>query len=343
MNDIRSKYLFKQIYVILTTVALLFFLLAPVDRLTAQPEEPAAVELLKAWLELKEDGPFYVGDSIPVNLIVEGLPGIEYVLPEFELKQLGGLELASKGKPRKKTGQESWKHTIPYELVGWQAGEYRISGLTISYQDRSGKEGTVTAGDLQLKITSVLPANLSEAELLTDGLKDSKQPLGLPPRYRYFGVFLGGLGLLGLVYLLWKRLRNSYRNKAVATEEHTEKTLEPAHLIAFDKLDRLRREQLLESGKYKLFYDRLSEIAREYLENRFRFRALEMTTEEFLMSLGRMDFLTTVQKNILAEFLQYSDLVKFAKHQPLKDEGEKALTMVHGLIEETKEEVNNDI
>ncbi|NLW48916.1 MAG: hypothetical protein GXY86_16500 [Firmicutes bacterium] len=343
MNDIRTKHLFKQIYTILITIALLFCLLTPVDRLAAQPEEPVAGEPLRAWLELKGDGPFYVGDPISVNLIVEGLPGIEYLLPELTPEQLSGLELTNKGKLRQKTEQERWKHTVSYGFVGWQAGEYKISGLTVSYHDGSGKEGTITVGDLQLKIVSVLPANLSEAELLADGLKNPKQPVGLPPRYRYIGAFLGMTGLVGLVYLLLKRLGKSYRNRVAAKEEQAVKTLEPAHLIAFDKLDQLRREQLLETGKYKIFYDRLSEIAREYLENRFRFRALEMTTEEFLMSLGRMDFLEPAQQNILAEFLQYSDLVKFAKHQPLKDEGEKALTMVHGLIEETKEEVNNDI
>ena len=342
MNDIRSKYLIKQIFAILITSALLLFLLTPADTLAA-PEEPVVEESLKAWLELKEEGPFYVGDPIPVNLIVAGNPGIEYLLPEFKPKQLGGLELANRGKVRKKAEKDGWKHTVAYRFVGWQAGEYKISGLTVSYHDRSGKEGTVKLADLQLKITSVLPANLSEAELLADGLKDSKKPVGLPPRYRYIGALLGGFGLLGLVYLLLKRLRNSYRNRVVTTPEQAVKTLEPAHLIALVKLEQLRQEQLLEAGNYKLFYARLSEIVREYLENRFEFRALEMTTEEFLMCLGRMNFLEQAQKNILAEFLQYSDLVKFAKHQPLKDEGEKALTMVHGLIEETKEEVKNDI
>lgn len=343
MNEIRRKYGIKRTFTILLTSAVLFFLPAPVRALAAQPEGTVGGESLKARLELKEDGPFYVGDPIPVNLIVEGLSGVEYLLPEFEPKQLGGLELAAGGRVEKKAGKEGWKDTVSYRFVGWQAGEYKISGLTISYHDRSGKEGSVTVEDLQLKITSVLPANLNEAELLADGLKGLKKPVGLPPQYRYIGALLGGLGLLGLIYLLFRHWRNSYRNKTAAVDEQDVKTTEPAHLIALRRLDDLRREQFLEAGEFKLFYDRLSEIAREYLENRFQFRALEMTTEEFLMSLGRMDFLEPAQKKILAEFLQYSDLVKFAKHQPLKEEGEKALLMVEGLIEETKEEVADDI
>lgn len=342
MNGFQFK---DKIIIVLALLlaSIAIFPLASCNLLAAAPEGNFGEAALKAKLELKEDGPFYIGDSIPVNLIVEGLPGIEYALPEFEPKQLNGLELVSRGKVEKKAGKEGWKHTIVYRFIGWQAGEYKISGLTITYHDPSNNEGSVTVGDLQLKITSVLPANLSEAELLADGLKDPKKPLGLPPRYQYIGMFLGGLGLLGLVYLLLSHWRNSYRSKSVAEEKQELKISEPAHLIALRKLEDLRRERLLEAGEYKAFYDKLSEIAREYLENRFQFRALEMTTEEFLMSLGRMDFLSSSQKNLLAEFLQYSDLVKFAKHQPLKDEGEKALNMVQGLIEETKEEVDNDV
>lgn len=343
MNVIKFKNKTAHTLALLLTSAVIFFQFASVNALAAQPKELIRGESLKARLELKEDGPFYVGDAISVNLIVEGLPGVEYLLPEFEPKQLNGLELASREKAEKKAGKERWKHTIAYRFIGWQAGEYKISGFTISYHDRSKKEGSVTVEDLRLKLTSVLPANLSEAELLADGLKDPKKPVGLPPRYQYIGTILGGLGLLGLIYLLLRHWRNSYRDKSLAVDEQKFETLEPAHLIALRKLDDLRREQLLEAGKYKSFYDKLSEIAREYLENRFQFRALEMTTEEFLMSLGRMDFLSPSQKNILAEFLQYSDLVKFAKHQPLKDEGEKAFIMVRGLIEETKEEADNDI
>lgn len=342
MNEFQFKNKITITLALLLASAAIFGLVSG-NLLAAAPEGTFEGAALKARLELKENGPFYIGDSIPVNLIVEGLPGVEYSLPDFEPKQLNGLELVSKGNVEKKVGKEGWKHTIAYRFIGWQVGEYKISGLTVSYHDHSNNKGSVTVEELQLKITSVLPANLSEAELLADGLKYPKKPVGLPPRYQYIGTFLGGLGLLGLVYLLLRHWRNSYRSKSVAVDEQKLKILEPAHLIALRKLDDLRRERLLEAGNYKSFYDKLSEIAREYLENRFQFRALEMTTEEFLMSLGRMDFLSLSQKNILAEFLQYSDLVKFAKHQPLKNEGEKALNMVQGLIEETKEEVDNDI
>ncbi len=335
----------KQKVVRLLTAAFLFlsFLLSAVDTWAVEGELISAGNLLKAHLELKEQGPFYVGDFVPVNLIIEGVPGVEYLLPELEPKQLNGLELAAKDKVKKEEGKEKWKHIVSYRFIGWRAGQFKISGLTINFQEQSGNQGSIKVKDLQIKITSLLPANLSEEEILADGLKSTKKPVGLPPRYQYVWVLLGVFGLFGLVYWLLKYWKSNYRNKVVALEEQGLLSIEPAHLIALRRLDDLRRGQLLEKGEFKLFYDQLSEVAREYLENRFQIKALEMTTEEFLLSLGRMDFLGPAQKNILAEFLQYSDLVKFAKHQPVKEEGEKALTIVYGLIEETKEDVENDI
>jgi hypothetical protein len=215
--------------------------------------------------------------------------------------------------------------------------------LTINYQDQNGSQGSLGLNELSIKITSLLPVNLNEEEILADGLKNLKKPVGLPPRYQYLGILFGGLVLLGIVYWLLKYIKIHYRSKAPDGMEQDEVKLEPAHLIALRRLEDLKAQQLLEAGEYKLFYDRLSEIAREYMENRFRIRALEMTTEEFLSSLGEQDFLNPAQKKAVIEFLQYSDLVKFAKHRPIKADGDRALAIIFGLIEETKEEVENEI
>lgn len=346
MIDTRLYYKIKHSIIILLTSALIFLLLLypAVETLAAKSDQAVTGETIKARLELKEKGPYYVGDSISVNLIVEGASGTEYLLPEFEPRQLGGLELAAKDQVKREELKGSWKHTITYRFLGWRAGEYKISGLAVNYQDQAGNEGSAKVKEIQIKITTLLPANLSEEELLADGLKSLKKPVGLPPRYQYFWVLIGGLGLIGLVYWLLKYWQRSNRNQAVASVEQDSIPVEPSHLIALRRLEDLHRKQLLEDGAYKLFYDQLSEITREYIENRFRIRALEMTTEEFLIGLGKMDLLNFDQKTALAVFLQYSDLVKFAKHQPVREEGEKALAIIYSLIEETKEEVEvNDI
>src|SRR5436190_1656400 len=86
----------------------------------------------------------------------------------------------------------------------------------------------------------------------------------------------------------------------------------------------------------KPFCIAVSDAARQYLEERFEFRAPERTTEEFLYELQRTDLLTRDQKDSLGEFLQSCDLVKFAKYEPREPE----LHDLHGcalrLVEETE-------
>ena len=54
---------------------------------------------------------------------------------------------------------------------------------------------------------------------------------------------------------------------------------------AFSLLDKLTRENLLKQGLYKEYYSRLSDILREYLEERFEYSAMDRTTQEISRAL----------------------------------------------------------
>ena len=73
-----------------------------------------------------------------------------------------------------------------------------------------------------------------------------------------------------------------------------------------------------------------------YIENRFKLRAPEMTTEEFLDSLKQTDALTAKHKELLAEFLNLCDIVKFAKFGPSITEIEESFNSARRFVEETR-------
>jgi hypothetical protein len=77
----------------------------------------------------------------------------------------------------------------------------------------------------------------------------------------------------------------------------------------------------------------VSGAVRVYLEERFRLRAPERTTEEFLRDLQTTTHLNAEQKQTLAAFLEQCDLVKFARFEPnesaLRELHESALRLVH--------------
>lgn len=106
----------------------------------------------------------------------------------------------------------------------------------------------------------------------------------------------------------------------------------PPHVRARQRL----QEALALIAQPKPFVIAVSDAARAYLEERFRFHAPERTTEEFLRELGNTDRLLPDQKESLGNFLASCDLVKFAKYEP----GEEELRGLHHsavrLVDETE-------
>ena len=133
-----------------------------------------------------------------------------------------------------------------------------------------------------------------------------------------------------ILFVLWRRYQ---RIRALRILEKR-----PAHVIAYEELHELKEEDLPHKGLVKEYYSRLSDIARHYLENRFLYRAPEMTTEEFLVSIKEAKELKKDQKKLLKNFLSHCDMVKFAKYGPSKKEIDESYESAEELVDETKEE-----
>ena len=100
------------------------------------------------------------------------------------------------------------------------------------------------------------------------------------------------------------------------------KNPDPAHIIAFRDLEKLREQKLWQKGEVKQYYTRLTEILRQYLENRYGVYSLELTTSETLDELVKTGFKKDETYQKLKTILNGSDLVKFAKYKPDPSENE---------------------
>jgi hypothetical protein len=161
-------------------------------------------------------------------------------------------------------------------------------------------------------------------QVVTD-IRDIKPPVPIYGGWEWLGWALGAVVLFSilLAVLLYFLLRKKPR--AVPP-------ILPAHVRAKQKLD----EALALIAQPKPFVIAVSDTARAYLEERFRFHAPERTTEEFLHELQATDLLLPDQKDSLGGFLASCDLVKFARYEP----GEPELRELHSsalrLVEETE-------
>jgi hypothetical protein len=104
--------------------------------------------------------------------------------------------------------------------------------------------------------------------------------------------------------------------------------------VALESLYDVRHAGLTREGRYAEHFDRVSDIVRRYLGDRYGFDGLESTTREMLIELRA----TTPRIPVLSEierFLRQADLVKFARLTPSEPECSNALSEAELIIERT--------
>ncbi len=110
----------------------------------------------------------------------------------------------------------------------------------------------------------------------------------------------------------------------------------PAHQKAYNAIAKIKEEQLQTSSDQKVYYTRLTEALRQYIEERFGFSAMEMTTTEIIAHLSSTGDALMVDE--LRTLFEMADLVKFAKHLPLLNENDRNLVNAVEFINLTKTE-----
>lgn len=345
----------SRIIVVIISLLVFFFLLLlgyklmrPCTWTRLLPLSLAEGEEIKAGYTLVNSPPYYVGDRIRIRLEVTSKTGITYQLPDLPLPEGNALELLKKEKPGKKRLLGGEKKYIDFTLVGWEVGASSLLATQIEYtKKKAGQDGTtqvLTIPSLKLEISSVLPEKKSKEELLALPIKPTKEPVGLPGDYPLLRKILPVLIVLLLLYIILQIYR---RKKRFTTDDSIELPLakEAAHLIALHRLDQIKAADLLGKHRFELYYSELTECLREYFEDRFSIKAMEMTTEEFLLALNlsRNCRLVERHKKTIEHLLSSSDLVKFAKYRPDISEAEAAWDLVRMIIIETKEEDEEDL
>lgn len=167
---------------------------------------------------------------------------------------------------------------------------------------------------------------------LADDIRDIKGPVYFLTNYLPYIIIVSIAILIALFFFfrfLFKKIRKSRTDRA--------REIKPPHIIAYEALEALKARNLPAQGKVKEYYYELSCIARRYIENRWSVRAPEMTTEEFLFMLKDSDNFSAPHKNLLKEFLNLCDIVKFAKYGPVPDEIDSSFDAAKKFIDETKQ------
>lgn len=252
-----------------------------------------------------------VAERINFNITVEHDENFTVEIPSFHDK-LGDFSIVryTVSEP-KLTASNTVVITHSVLLEPFLAGEYVIPSFKVLYWQKSDKEPVkqeLETEPLTITVRSLLYGKADKPEL-----NEIKGPVDLPLRPNWFlivAVFLLFIGIIVAFIFIHRKKR----------EEASAIPSIPPHEIALKELEALLKEDLITQGFIKLFYQRISDIVRNYIEERFGLHAPERTTEEFLEELRSSEMLQQQYRPLLEKFLTHCDMVKFAKYHPSEDE-----------------------
>jgi hypothetical protein len=156
-----------------------------------------------------------------------------------------------------------------------------------------------------------------------------KQNITFEETIPYAGGAIVLAGLILLAIYLIKRF-----SKKEKIEEEEVKPQIPAIVTARERLTQLKESNLWQSGKSKEYYTDLTDIAREYLEGQFNIDAIEMTSDEILQEVRKLQLDNSIFEK-LQNTLITSDLVKFAKDNPSPSQNETAFGDINSFVEDS--------
>ena len=174
----------------------------------------------------------------------------------------------------------------------------------------------------------------------TKAIKPIKQPLDVPWHFKEFLPYIfGGIILVAIIiaaiYFIRKR-KKKMPEKIVAAP------LIPAHEKALKKLKEIEEQKLWQNNMIKEYYSGISETLREYIEDRFKIKALEQTTDQTKKSFRHVTVMDQEIKNKLFSILELADMVKFAKEIPIQQEHEMSMNNAVEFVTITVEKNENE-
>jgi hypothetical protein len=290
-----------------------------------------------AWAQATPAAPVDVRTALEARVVTIGTPvryAIEVTAPAgttVEIPQLarsiGDLEVVDFGQdPDREAGGRTVVRRW-YQLLTYEPGEHVVPGPSIEYRGPDGEPHRIAAPDTTLFVQSLVDA--AGATPPSD-VRDIKGPVAKPRDYT--PLLWIAAAVAGLALLAWLVRRLARPRTAAGPAPR------PVHERALDALVQLQAAHLIEAGRLEEFYVRLSGIVRDYVEGRFRLRAPEMTTEEFLQAAQRRAELAPAHRSLLGQFLGEADLVKFARHQPAAADAERAFAAAGEFVRATAPE-----
>ena len=279
----------------------------------------AFLTFAQASVEVKIDPiEMMIGKQAQVTMTVQAAEGAKIEMPVFQPRQqiVAGVEVINVEHP---TG-----HSLLLTLTSFDGNLYYLPPFKVKV---NGK--TVESKSLALKVVEVEVDTTRLDKFF--GPKDVQDnPFQWSDWSLSFWLSILMLVLLALAYYLYLRLRD---NKPIIARIKIVKRLLP-HQKAMKEIDQIKADKMVSSENQKEYYTKLTDTLRKYIEERYGFSAMEMTSTEIIERLMADDDQQGLSE--LRQLFMTADLVKFAKYSTMINENDANLVNAIDFINQTK-------
>ena len=259
-----------------------------------------------------------IGEQAQVTLTIQANDNANIEWPKLQPREMlvPGVEIISTKHPD--------AHTMLITLTSFDGSLYHLPAFSVKVD---GKE--LKSSDLALKVVE-MEVDTTQLNKMFPPKDVQDNPFDWNDWSLSFWLSILLLLLVALTYYLYVRLR---AGKPIITHIKIVKRLLP-HQKAMKEIEQIKADKMVASENQKEYYTKLTDTLRRYIEERYGFSAMEMTSSEIigrLMASGDQQSLTE-----LTQLFMTADLVKFAKYSTMINENDQNLVNAIDFINQTK-------
>ena len=269
----------------------------------------------------------YIGEQVHVTLTVTAVEGAKVILPSFKERQMitPGVEvLGAIDMEKESDGDGETIYRRIYTLTSFDGKLYYLPPFRVKVDGREYKSSS-----LALKVVDV-PVDSANVDKFFGPKDVQDNPFQWDDWKLPFWLSVLMLVLGSASYYIFVRLRSG---KPIIAHIKIIKKLLP-HQKAMKAIEHIKEERMVQAEDPKEYYTRLTETLRRYIEERYGFNAMEMTSGQIISHL-----MTVADQKSLDELrvlFETADLVKFAKYSTLINENDMNLVNAIEFINQTK-------
>ena len=259
-----------------------------------------------------------IGEQATVTLTVQAADDAKVEWPTFQPRQMlvPGVEVLNTQRPSDRT--------MVITLTSFDGNLYHLPPFKVKI---NGKEQQ--SADLALKVVEV-EVDTTQLNKFFPPKDVQDNPFLWSDWSLSFWLSVLLLVLIALCGYLYLRLRD---NKPIISHIKIVKRLLP-HQKAMKEIEQIKADRMVASENAKEYYTKLTDTLRKYIEERYGFSAMEMTSSEIIERLTAAGDQQSLDE--LRQLFTTADLVKFAKYSTMINENDANLVSAIDFINQTK-------